>query len=256
MRIQRALPLAFVLCTCAWAQTPMPVPAPMPTGLPTYPTSTPVPDPTATVAGPMRFGFLGSLAMPMEDLRDLVDGKPAFMLGAFVVVDMTQGRALRPRLDWFSTQSTTTYQGPLALAGGGTNPIYLTENKYVKGLSLGCDYLYHTGNSLDAGLYLQGGAGLTSVQFGNSVAESATGVQASDNFGQRSTAFYWSMGLGYQVSPLIGVEGGYRQTRMGANLLNSAETSSAGGTATGQTVVRFMAAQTLGSFGVVLTVRF
>ena len=255
MRIPRALPLVTVLHACGWAQVPapMPTPMPLPVGQPSSPT--PDPNPNANTA-PRHFGFLASLALPLDDLRDLVDGKPAYLLGAYLVLDMGQGRALRPRVDWFSTQSTTTYQGPAAMASGGDSPIALTDNKWVKGLSLGCDYLYHIGSNLDGGFYLMGGLGLTSVQFGSSSTEAATGAQASENYGQRSTAFYWSLGAGYQLTPLIGVESFYRQTRMGANLLMANETDTVGGATTGRTAVQFLNAQIIGLWGVVLTVRF
>lgn len=123
--------------------------------------------------------------------KDVVDSNMGFNIGLSVPIDFSGGHTLRPRLDYshLSGSSDKLFPG-LGIDGK------------VSTLFVGADYLYYM-NQKAEGFYVVVGAGAanTKVEFSavNSISES-------------NTTLAWTLGAGWQFTPLVGAELRYAST--------------------------------------------
>lgn len=147
--------------------------------------------PLALAAAPLaaqdaHFGIQAGVNLPQSDLKDFIDNKPGFSLGANVVFDLGSGHVIRPRADYgfYSASVNDPF-------GFGTD-----ENK-VKILSIGADYLYFPAQRME-GFYVTGGLGYQNTK-----------VESSTPFGDVSESkgnIAWAVGAGWQITDLVGAE--------------------------------------------------
>ena len=143
--------------------------------------------PLALAAAPLaaqdaHFGVQAGVNIPQSDLKDFVDSKLGFTVGANATVDLGSGHAIRPRVDYGFYSASVS------------NPIFTSDNK-VKALSLGADYMYFPAQRME-GFYATAG-----------LAAQNTKVESSNpDFSDNKTAFAWAVGGGWQFSDLLGAE--------------------------------------------------
>jgi len=135
----------------------------------------------------VRFGVQASLNQPQSDLKDAVDSKLGFGVGAHALVDFGSGHALRPRVDylWFPEY----------------NPAPGTSLK-VNNLSAGADYLYFVEGKQE-GIYFTGGLSVNRWK----AEATAIGFSSSDT----TTKLGIAAGLGYQFNKALGAEVRYQK---------------------------------------------
>jgi hypothetical protein len=140
----------------------------------------------AAQEGP-RFGLQATLNQPQSDLKDVVDSKLGFGIGAHLFVDLGKGHALRPRLDyiWFPEYD---------LGGATLN---------VNNLSVGADYLYFVEGKTE-GVYFT--AGLSANRWKAEFDASGFG-----NSSESTTKLGLAAGLGYQFNKTVGGELRYQK---------------------------------------------
>ena len=140
----------------------------------------------AAQEGP-RFGLQATLNQPQSDLKDAVDSKLGFGIGGHVFVDLGQGHALRPRLDymWF----------PEYDLGGATLK--------VNNLAVGADYLYFVEGKTE-GVYFT--AGLSANRW-----KAEADVAGFGNSSESTTKLGLAAGLGYQFNKTVGAELRYQK---------------------------------------------
>jgi opacity protein-like surface antigen len=136
-----------------------------------------------------RFGLQAGLNIPQSDLKDAVDSKLGFNIGAQVTFDLRGGHMLRPRLDytWFPEYS---------VSGGGASASAKFSN-----ISLGADYLYFV-EGKPQGIYFTAGA--AAIQWKMEVSASFLGSSASAS--ETTTKLGLAAGVGYQFNPTVGAE--------------------------------------------------
>ena len=139
----------------------------------------------------VRFGVQATVNQPQSDLKDAVDSKLGFGVGAHALVDFGGGHALRPRVDylWF----------PEYKPAPGVS-------LKVNNLSAGADYLYFVEGKQE-GVYFTGGLSVNRwkaeagfMGFGSSDTTTKLGVAA---------------GLGYQFNRNLGAELRYQKGKAG-----------------------------------------
>ena len=145
--------------------------------------------PLALAAAPLaaqdaHFGIQAGVNFPMSDMKDFVDSKLGFTVGANATVDLGSGHVIRPRLDYGFYSASVS------------NPLFTSDNK-AKALFLGADYMYFPAQRME-GFYATAGIGAqntkleTNTPFGD----------VSDN----KTAFAWAIGGGWQFTDAVGAE--------------------------------------------------
>lgn len=141
--------------------------------------------PLALVAAPLaaqdaQFGVQAGVNLPQSDLKDWVDNKVGFSLGANVVVDLGSGHVIRPRVDYaFYSESVS-------------DPLF-GDNHKVKALSAGADYLYFPAQSME-GFYVTAGLAAQNTKVDSSL------------ISESKTAFAWAAGAGWQFTEHVGAE--------------------------------------------------
>ncbi len=143
----------------------------------------------AAQEGP-RFGVQVTLNQPQSDLKDAVDSKLGYGLGAHLAVDLNGGHMLRPRFDatWYPERKESDAFGSFSTK--------------FSSMSLGMDYLYHFGGKSE-GVYLTVGA--AAAQWKVEWNATATGF-FSDSGSEKTTKLALSAGLGYQFNKTFGGE--------------------------------------------------
>ncbi len=141
--------------------------------------------PLALAAAPLaaqdaHFGVQAGINIPQSDLKDFVDNKLGFTVGANATVDLGSGHVIRPRVDYGFYSASVS------------NPLF-TDDRKVKALSIGADYMYFPAERME-GFYATAGLGAQNTKI-----EDVTG---SDN----KTALAWAIGGGWQFSDLLGAE--------------------------------------------------
>ena len=131
-----------------------------------------------------RFGLQAGLNIPQSDLKDAVDSKLGFNIGAQVTFDLRGGHMLRPRLDytWFPEYS---------VSGGGASASAKFSN-----ISLGADYLYFV-EGKPQGFYFTAGA--AAIQWKMEVSVSVPGF-GSGSTSETTTKLGLAAGVGYQFN--------------------------------------------------------
>lgn len=145
-----------------------------------------------------RFGLQAGLNLPQSDLKDAVDDKVGFNLGAQVTFDLRGGHMLRPRLDytWFPEYRVSDLGGS-------------AEVKF-SALSLGGDYLYFV-EGKPQGFYVTGGLAL--VQWKVEASGSFLGIGFSSS--ETTNKLGLAAGAGYQFNKTVGAEVRYLKSSVG-----------------------------------------
>jgi len=151
--------------------------------------------PTLVAQEGPRFGLQAGVNLPQSDLKDAVDSKMGFNVGAHMALDFKGGHMLRPRLDytWFPEYS--------ASAGGASASAKLSN------ISLGADYLYFVDGKPE-GFYFTGGLAL--VQWKMEASISYPGFSASAS--ETTTKVGLAAGVGYQFNKTVGGEVRYMKS--------------------------------------------
>ncbi len=159
------------------------------------------------MAQDVHFGFHAGLNFPMGggsningtsgfdiSAKDAVDSKIGFAIGIDVPINFNGGHSIRPRLDY--TTNSGSASSSLFPSGGVDGKVTSTF--------LGADYLYHFSGKADNGGYLAAGLGManTKLEF------SGGGSSIDDN----KSAFAWTLGGGWQFTPMFGAELRYTHT--------------------------------------------
>lgn len=136
-----------------------------------------------------RFGLQAGVNIPQSDLKDAVDSKPGFTIGAHGTFDFRGGHMLRPRLDytWFPEYKVSD-------PGGSVDVTFSS-------LSLGADYLYFV-EGKPQGFYVTGGLAL--VRWKAEVNGSFLGTGFSSS--EETTKLGLAAGVGYQFNKTVGAE--------------------------------------------------
>ena len=135
-----------------------------------------------------RFGVQGAFNIPLGELKDYVDSKPAAGVGVHGTFDLGDGHMVRPRLDY------SIYPEAALLA---------TKQK-ASNFGLGGDYLYFIAEKPE-GLYFTGGLAVMRWVF-----EQTEPVATSSN----TTKLALTLGLGYQWNATVGLEARYLRSRV------------------------------------------
>jgi opacity protein-like surface antigen len=137
-----------------------------------------------------RFGLQAGINLPQSDLKDAVDSKVGFNIGAQVTFDLRGGHMLRPRLDytWFP-EYTESFAGDSI----GT--------KFTR-TSLGVDYLYFV-DGKPQGFYVT--AGLAAVQWKVDVNVTLSGF-GSGSDSETTNKLALAAGVGYQFNKTVGAD--------------------------------------------------
>jgi opacity protein-like surface antigen len=138
----------------------------------------------------VRFGLQAGLNLPQSDLKDAVDSKVGFNIGAQVTYDLRGGHMLRPRLDyaWFP-EYTETFAGDSI------------STKFTR-TSLGVDYLYFV-DGKPQGFYLT--AGIAAVQWKVEVNLVLSGL-GSGSTSETTNKLGLAAGFGYQFNRTVGAD--------------------------------------------------
>lgn len=151
----------------------------------------------ATLAAPalsaqeaVRFGVQVGLNLPQTDLKDAVDSKLGYTIGAQMTFDLRGGHMLRPRLDytWFPDYTES-------FAGDSIS------TKFTR-TSLGVDYLYFV-DGKPQGFYVT--AGIAAVQWKVEVDLSIYGY-GSRSDSETTNKLALTAGIGYQFNKTVGAD--------------------------------------------------
>jgi opacity protein-like surface antigen len=151
-----------------------------------------------------RFGLQGSLSLPQGDLKDAVDSKMGYGLGAHMTFDLTGGHMLRPRLDatWYPKYTVSDPSGSLGVT--------------FSNVALGADYLYFV-EGKPQGLYFTGG--LSAVRWKAQTDVTVLGISGSET--ESTTKLGVAAGLGYQFNKTVGAELRYQTSKVWDGNANS-----------------------------------
>lgn len=139
-----------------------------------------------------HFGLQGGISLPQGDVKDAVDSKMGFGIGANVVIDFKGGHVLRPRLDY------TTIKGTMSELG-------ISIDNTVTTTTIGADYNYYVSGKATEGFYLIAGLGYANTK----LEVSAFGLSAS----KTESALALAIGGGFQFTPMVGAELRYTTTK-------------------------------------------
>ncbi len=144
-----------------------------------------------------RFGLQATLSLPQGDLKDAVDSKMGYGVGAHVTFDLAGGHMIRPRLDatWYPKYTVSDPFGSASLT--------------YSNIALGADYLYFV-EGKPQGLYFTGG--LSAVQWKGEATVTVLGISGSDS--QTTTKLGLAAGLGYQFNKTVGAELRYQTSKV------------------------------------------
>jgi opacity protein-like surface antigen len=145
----------------------------------------------------VRFGLQAGLNLPQSDLREAVDSKVGFSIGAQVTFDLRDCHMLRPRLDyaWFPEYMESS-------AGGSVS------TKFTR-TSLGVDYIYFM-DGKPQGFYVT--AGIAAVQWKAEANFSISGF-GSGSDSETTNKLGLAAGLGYQFNKTVGADLRYLKGR-------------------------------------------
>jgi hypothetical protein len=134
-------------------------------------------------AADTKFGIQATLSLPQSDQGDLVDNNMGFGIGANVLIPVSGGHAIVPRLDY------TAYSG--------SKDDFFGEkaDTKLKILAVGADYNYYFSGKTAEGGYIGAGIGMVSAK-----------VEATSQLDRRFTAD------GKKTTSYLAVCGGYAFT--------------------------------------------
>lgn len=155
------------------------------------------------IAQDTKAGFQITISNPQGDLADLVDNNPGLGIGGHLFVDLKDGHALVPRIDYTSYSKSLN---ALYLGYDSSYDYYATKVK-VSTLSLGVDYNYFLSGRANRGLYVAAGVayvhGKVTV---DADAYDSYGYAGSGSDSESKSALGYSFGGGYMFNPNVGLE--------------------------------------------------
>jgi hypothetical protein len=132
-------------------------------------------------AADTTFGFQLTVASPQSDLDKYVDGKIGYGAGIHALVDMSDGHAIVPRLDYMSySRSNDSYDAKFSA------------------LNIGADYNYYISRRAGEGFYVLAGLGYSSGKFESDYLDYSVD--------ETKGALYLQAGLGYSFTKNFGAE--------------------------------------------------
>jgi len=145
-----------------------------------------------------RFGLQAGVNIPQSDLKDAVDSKPGFTIGAHGTFDFRGGHMLRPRLDytWFPSYSHGAAFGA-------------SVDQKVSNFALGADYLYFV-EGRPQGFYITGGA--SAIHWKMEADITIPGI-GSGSTSETTTKLGVAAGVGYQFNRTVGAEVRYLKSK-------------------------------------------
>lgn len=163
-----------------------------------------------------RFGLQGGIVLPQGDLKQAVDSKQGFTVGAHCTFDLENGFEVRPRVDYlqfpsWKRSSSDSYLGTTYWSNASTQ---------FSHTAIGIDALVHPVDTQKA-FYLLGGIsyiawkGEYSDAFGMTGPGGNTAFNESDSRTWNKAAF--SMGIGYGVGTRGFLEARYTMSKIGDN---------------------------------------
>ena len=204
----------------------------------------------------IKLGAQIGAGFPTGTLHTLVDGKAGFTAGAFALVDLREGRAIRPRLDYFHWRGTQPVLVPVNFFPGAPSPATAAQTTRVTCWSLGADYLRFLEGHTNEGVYLLAGLGISSNQREADVTLNSATLSGSGSRSQRSTRLALNVGAGYQFNPTFGAEAGYRLTSLGSPDVAVPVTNTVGGVGTTYNATALQSGKDIGFWSLGVTVRF
>lgn len=150
---------------------------------------------SAVQAEGTRFGFQATVTKPSGDLGDSkwMDGEYGYGVGLHLLVDLGNGLAVVPRVDY------TLYKNDRTVG-------LFNEDARLKILTGGADVNFYLSRETGKGLYFLGGLGYASGKFESNY----TGPLIDLNSDGSKGAFYLQAGAGIQFTPNVGVEVRYQ----------------------------------------------
>lgn len=142
------------------------------------------------------FGFSAQLNVPMGDLKEDTNKSVGAGSSFLVQWDLGQGHALRPRLD-VNLFNVSAYSP-------SNN---YRESRTLSAVGLGADYLYYV-DGTPKGLYLTAGLGVTRWDLTYTSSDrSGNTYTASYDSSKNTTSLDLALGLGWQFTRVVGLEG-------------------------------------------------
>lgn len=151
-----------------------------------------------------RFGLQGGISLPQGDVKDAVDSKMGFGLGAHVAIDLKGGHVLRPRLDY------TSIKGSVSESIGGYSANF---DNTVTTTTIGVDYNYYVSGKATQGFYLLAGLGYANTKLESSGSANIMGFVINFNESETEGALALAVGGGFQFTPMVGAELRYTTTK-------------------------------------------
>lgn len=143
---------------------------------------------SAAQAQDVHYGFNVGRSEPQGDVKNYVDG--GYTAGFWVPFEFNGGHTIRPRLDYTSSKGT-----------------FFIVSDTITTTHLGVDYLYNINGKASEGFYLLAGIGYAKTQISFGGFASGGGDKSALAFGA---------GLGYEFTPMLGIELRYASTHPGS----------------------------------------
>jgi len=145
-------------------------------------------------ADDLKIGFQATLSKPQGDLgnSDWMDGKMGYGVGVHALIDLQNGHAIVPRLDY------TMYKRSLTESG-----IDFDIKSNI--LTIGADYNYYVGGKANEGFYVTAGLGYANGEF--KIDNAFLPISATKG------TLYLAAGAGYMFTPNIGAELRYQSAK-------------------------------------------
>jgi len=158
-------------------------------------------------AQPVRFGGQITIVKPQGDLGENVDEKAGFGGGVNLLIDLKNGHAIVPRVEYLQFKNSKSYNTTLYTSSGYIVPGTETDEIKVNVLNIGADYNYYFSKKTGEGFYLSGGVFYSKCDVNYSETLSAPGYISKiykTNFS--GDGFGASVGAGCMFTENVGME--------------------------------------------------
>ncbi len=141
-----------------------------------------------------KFGGQIHISKPQGDLDTILDGKVGYGLGAHMLLDLKQGHAIVPRLDYLMFKRSEVVPG------------FGSVEVKPSLLSLGADYNYYVSGKTNSGFYLTAGLAYVRGKIEATVPGLGTDSETKSTVGL-------GLGMGYMFTPNLGAELKYNHAK-------------------------------------------
>ena len=140
----------------------------------------------------VRFGVQATVSKPMGDVgnQDWMDSKVGLGIGIQAVINLGNGMAVVPRIDYVTYKNDQTIDA------------LVNRDSKVNILSGGADFQYYFGREVSEGFYVLGGLGYARGTFDNSYTTNSLSLSGSGSQG----SIYAQGGFGIHFNRKIGAE--------------------------------------------------